>query len=124
MSASGYVAVVMFALLACVAWVIDGGGQLAAHQQAVILAQDAARVGANSVTGSIVHTGTTHLSHDAARRTAQAYLAAAGADGTVTVAGDTVTVTVVTEYDTLLPTFLGKDTLQAAATATARLLSG
>lgn len=124
MSASGYVTVVLLALLAAVAWVIDGSGQLTAHQQATVLAQDAARVGANSVAAPIVQNGTTDLEPGAARRAALTYLTAAGADGTVTVTADTVTVTVITDYETLFPGFLGLDTLHATATASARLISG
>ncbi|ALJ21424.1 pilus assembly protein TadG-related protein [Microbacterium sp. No. 7] len=123
MKASSYVAVAVLALIVVIGWVVDGGGQILAHQRATTLAQDAARVGANAVSGHIVATGSVAIDPTAARAAAEDYVHAAGATAEATVTADTVTVTVTTSYDTIFSVVLGLDVLYAEATASAQLVS-
>lgn len=124
MKASSYVAVAVLALIVVIGWVVDGGGQILAHQRATTLAQDAARVGANAVSGQVVATGSVAIDPTAARTAAEGYVHAAGESAVATATADTVTVTVTASYDTIFSVVLGLDTLHAEATASARLISG
>lgn len=124
MKASSYVAAAVLALVVVIAWVVDGGGQILAQQRAMTLAQDAARVGANAVSGHVVATGTVAIDVTAARSAALDYIAAAGESGTASVIANTITVTVTASYDTIFAIFPGLETLRAEATASARLISG
>ncbi|WP_100812144.1 MULTISPECIES: hypothetical protein [unclassified Microbacterium] len=124
MKASSYVAAAVLALVVVIAWVVDGGGQILAQQRAMTLAQDAARVGANAVSGHVVATGAVAIDVTAARAAALEYIAAAGESGSASVIANTVTVTVTASYDTIFAVFPGLETLRAEATASARLISG
>ena len=90
-----FVVVFMVALLVVAGLVIDGGNVLAARREAANVAESAARAGAQALDETTARaTGAAHLSPAQARRDAQAYLDDNGYQGTVSLDGDTVLVTV------------------------------
>lgn len=124
-SITPFVVVLTAALLAMAGLVIDGGYALAARQDANASAERAARAGADALSReSVLGAGPLRIDPIAARAAAERQLAAAGRTGEVTVAGDTVTVTVTITRPTAVLSAIGIDTLKATATATARGLTG
>lgn len=113
------------AILLVIGIVLDGGGRVAHQQEALGIAQAAARAGTNAATGTSVHGDAFALNTDMAVAGAQTYLAQSNIAGTATVAGDTVTVTVETIY---YPVILGPladlAPVTIRATGTARLIGG
>lgn len=100
--------------------IVDAGGALADKTEAMGIAQEAARAGANELDlTAFRQTGTVRLLPDQAVAAAQSYLAQAGATGTATVEDNTVTVTVTAVHDNLLGV-VGLDTLTVTGTGTAR----
>lgn len=85
----------IMALLFVAGLVIDGGYLLAAKRQAIDTAEQAARAGAQGLAlEDLRATGRQTLDPRRATLAARAYLASTGHDGTVTVNGDRVAVTV------------------------------
>ncbi|GAA4956741.1 hypothetical protein GCM10023224_48230 [Streptomonospora halophila] len=116
--ATAFVVVMTAAFLMCLGLVLDGGGALHAHGRAQLLAQEAARAGVQQIDWEEYRSGAQEVDLDpvAAGAAARTFLADAGAAGTVTVEGDTVTVTCSVPYDfALLP--LGSAALEATASA-------
>lgn len=107
-------------LLTLAGVIVDGGGKTQTMQQALTISQSAARAGTNSAVGNSVSGDAFDLSTPMAVTAAQNYLTSAGVSGTVTVSGDTVTVTVRMVYEPKMLTFLGD--LPVEATGTARLI--
>jgi Flp pilus assembly protein TadG len=106
------------AFILCLGLVTDGGGVLRARNEAATLAQEAARAGAQQLDWAAYREGMTEVALDpaAASAAAHSFLNAAGATGTVSVSGDTVTVTCSVSYSfTLLP--MGSTTVDSMATA-------
>jgi Flp pilus assembly protein TadG len=104
-----------FACVSLVGLVHDAGRALRAQSDAFGSAAAAARAGAQEVDRVAAVTGTARLDSALARQAASAYLADRGLDGTVTVAGMDVTVTVTHTTDMqILP---GSITVDATATA-------
>jgi Flp pilus assembly protein TadG len=98
------VVVLVLALLVAVGLVYDGGHKLNALAEAQDVASNAARAGGQQISDSIRVDGQPNL--DAATATARAsqYLASTGHQGSVRIAGDTITVTVtVTVPSVFLP---------------------
>ena len=116
---STFVAVIALALLMAAGLAIDGGRKLTALREASHLADNAARAAAQAVDlDTLRTTGDLRLLSDQAAARVEEYLAPLGHTANVTVAGDTVTVTVSLTVDpVLLPT--GPITVTAAETATA-----
>jgi hypothetical protein len=114
-----FVAVIALALLMAAGLAIDGGRKLAALREASHLADNAARAGSQAVDpGSLRGEAQPVLDPGAASAAAHAYLAGVGHSGSVSVAGDTVTVTVsITVRPLLLPT--GPFAVTATETAAA-----
>jgi hypothetical protein len=113
-------AVVLFAGL-----VLDGGLALAAKIRALGEAQEAARAGAQALDlATYRQDGTVRLVPDQARELAQRYLDSTSDTGTVTVAGDTVTVTVTAHQDTQLLDLAGLHTLTVTASGSAHPVRG
>lgn len=96
--------VIVFALMICVGFVVDGGGRIAALQRADSIAREAARFAGQAMTPEALRGTSTKVDPHAGRAAAQRYLAAANVTGTVTIQGDTVHVTTRVTYD---PVFLG-----------------
>lgn len=114
------VAVLALALLACAGLAYDGGAIITATADARDLAAAAARTGAQQVDPAAVHAGLPNLDPVRAVDAAEMFLEQAGAAGTVSVDGATVTVTVRTAQPFRL---LPLPDRQIAATATATAVS-
>ncbi len=85
-----FTVVVAFGLLLMVGLVVDGGGRLQAAQLADDTAREAARQAGQAVlAGPAVRGEGSQIDLAAARVTAEAYLVAAGVDGTVSSVGGT-----------------------------------
>lgn len=111
-------------LVLVVGLVVDGAGQMQAAEQATVIAQSAARAGANGgASAKLPSSGAANISAGQAIRAANNYLSAAGVSGIVAVSGQTVTVTASKTYSTkFLSMFVG--TLTGKGTGSAQLLSG
>jgi hypothetical protein len=117
---TAFTVVLTAALLACAGLVLDGGLALATKVQAVGDAQEAARAGAQAIDlTAFRRQGTVALQPEAAAAAARAYLATAGATGTVRVVGDQVTVSVERERPVQILGMLGIGPFHITATATA-----
>jgi Flp pilus assembly protein TadG len=104
-------------LVAVIGLVHDGGRALRAQSDAYGGAAAAARAGTQELDPAAATTGDVSLDPDLASQAAHDYLAARDLDGTVTVTGDQVTVTVSRHVDfQVLP---GGTSLDATATARA-----
>jgi Flp pilus assembly protein TadG len=118
------IAVLGIALLVAIGLVVDGGRYITAAQLADNAAGEAGRAAGQHITGQAV-TGQAPQA-DAARavQAAQNYLAAAGVDGTVTVAGDEITISTTVRREPVLLTVAGVSSITATGTATVRLTRG
>lgn len=114
-----FVVVIFLALIAMAGLVIDGGSALAAKRRAMNTAEQAARVGADALDPASLRSGQPVVAPSRAISTAQAYLDRVGAEGTVEVAGGTVTVTVTALYDTALLSAIGLNHMTVTSTASA-----
>ncbi|WP_203338635.1 pilus assembly protein TadG-related protein [Nocardioides limicola] len=114
-----FVLLLVTALMSMAGLVIDAGGALATKRQAATAAEHAARVGADALDSASLRSGHPVVAPARARTAAHSYLTRIGATGTVTVSGDTVTVTVTDRYKTALLTLIGINRLDVAATAAA-----
>ena len=103
---STFLAVVALSLLMAAGLAIDGGRKIAALREASHLADNAARAGAQAIDlDAFRASGDIQLLPGEATTLAHDYLTTAGHSGQVTVAADTVTVTVsITLHPLLLPT--------------------
>ncbi len=117
-TASILFAVLGVALLMATGLAVDGGRKLGALSEARDIADNAARAGAQMIDEDTYRSsGIAAIDPAAATQRAQAYLAAHGHNGFVTVTGADVTVTVTITID---PTFLpGLMTVSATESATA-----
>ena len=92
---TAFVTIFTLAVLFTIGLVLDGGNLLIARREASNVAESAARAGAQAVDEEALRTtGVYRLDPDEARQEALAYLARVDREGTVTVAGDRVAVTV------------------------------
>lgn len=121
------VAVVLMGLLAITALVIDGGLLFAERRDLQGLADGAARAGAMSLDiAGLRDQDAVRLEPDAARQAARDYLRAAGFDGHVSVAADTLRVTVelVQDRPTVMMGLLGIRSVRTEAHSVARPRAG
>lgn len=117
---TAFVVVLTIGILALAGLTLDGGLALAAKVKANGEAQAAARAGAQAIDLSAYRsTGTLHLVAAEAVADAHSYLAAVGAEGTVTVSGDTVSVTVTATQGTQLLGVVGISSLTVHGTGSA-----
>ena len=101
---------------------VDLGGQLHAKERAHTIAAQAARTGAEQITADAMLGAQPRLDVGKARTAANAYLRAAGVNGTVSISGGVrVTVTVVDTYQPLFLGSIGVGTLTVSASSTAEL---
>jgi Flp pilus assembly protein TadG len=117
-SATGWAlfAVLVVALLAGA--VLDGGNAMAARVQALDIAQQAARSGANQLDLTALRTnGLVRLDPTASTNAARQFLRQAGVTGTVTATTTQVTVTVNRNQPALLLQAVGVSSITVAATA-------
>jgi len=117
---SAFVVVLLIGILALAGLGLDGGLALAAKVRVVGQAESAARAGAQAIDLGIYRaTGRLRLVPAQADALARGYLAGIGATGTVTAAGDTVTVTVTTTQPTQLLSLIGVRQIHAHGTGSA-----
>lgn len=123
-----YYAIVAVAALMMAGLVIDGGNALATRQRAADVATQAARAGADAlVPASLRDTaGGVSLQADpaAAQQAASSVLAAAGATGSITVEGGSVSVTATIQKRTAVLSAVGVNDISQTATATATSIYG
>ncbi|ODU06735.1 MAG: hypothetical protein ABS81_03720 [Pseudonocardia sp. SCN 72-86] len=110
-------------LVLIVGLVVDSSGKYQASQDAQMTAASAARAGTNALAGQAVVDGTLQLNGSAAQVAAQNYLTAAGLEGTVSVVGDTITVSVEDTYTTRFLSIIGINSLPVGATSSARIIT-
>jgi Flp pilus assembly protein TadG len=100
--------------------VLDGGNAMAARVQALDIAQQAARAGANQLDlGALRNQGVVRIDPGAAQAAADAFLREAGATGVASATPAQVTVTVTRSQPTLVLQAIGVDAIGMTATATA-----
>lgn len=122
---SAFVVLLAVPLVAVAGLVADGGGVLAAHQQAISTAFEAARAGAQAIDQSVLRsTGAVVLDVPEARRDALLFLAAAGQSGTVSVSAQSVTVTIDVRHSLAVLSALGLGPVTVSGTATATAVQG
>jgi hypothetical protein len=121
-SISAFVVMLTVMLVVCAGLVVDGGRLVGAHVSAADHAENAARRGAQEVTG--IRAGEPHVEPTRARAAAAGYLRAHGVDGTVEVAGDEITVTVRAREPSTLLHLVGIDAMTVSATRSARPVVG
>jgi len=122
---TAFVAVIALALIACAGLVFDGGRLLTARRELRDLADGAARAGAQALSVDQLRVNdTTVLDPAAATNAADAFLAAAGQHGTVTVDGDTVTVSLHERVDMTLLAVVGMSGRDIDARGHAHLVRG
>lgn len=107
----------LVALIFIAGIVVDGQGKTQTFQQALTVAQSAARAGTNAATGTSVNGDAFDLSIPAAVSAAENYITAAGATGTVTVNGNEVFVTVDMAYTPRILWMIGPLPVQATGSA-------
>lgn len=122
---SVFVVVLALPLVAMAGLLADGGGVLAAHQQAVADAFEAARAGAQAIDISALRSSDALvLEQGEARAQATAYLSAVGEGGKVSVQGDSVTVTVSVQHSLVVLSLFGLGPVTVTGTATATAIQG
>jgi hypothetical protein len=117
---TAFVVVLTIGILALAGLTLDGGLALAAKVKANGEAEAAARAGAQAIDlNAYRNTGALQLVPALAVADAQSYLATVGAAGTVTVLGDTVTVTITASQHTQLLGMVGISSLTVHGTGSA-----
>jgi hypothetical protein len=120
-----FAVVFALALLTMAGLVIDGGAKLTGQRRANNVAEQAARAGAQAADEAALRSGRTTLDAALARRTALAYIDAAGySGGAVTVSGNGVDVRVSLTTPTTILGILGVHSLTVMGTGHAELLRG
>jgi hypothetical protein len=117
---TAFVVVLTIGILALAGLTLDGGLALAAKVKANGEAEAASRAGAQAIDlNAYRNTGTLQLVPAQAVADAQSYLATVGAAGTVTISGDTVTVTITASQTTQLLGMVGISSLTVHGTGSA-----
>ncbi|WP_245783319.1 MULTISPECIES: pilus assembly protein TadG-related protein [Amycolatopsis] len=105
---TAFVVIIVTACLILAGLVLDGGLALSTKARAIGQAEEAARAGAQELDLQAYRAGRgARLQPSAAAAAAYQYLRAAGANGTVTVSGNTVTVFVTAQSSTQLLGLVG-----------------
>ena len=124
-SAVGFGLLAVFLAVLFAGVVLDGGTAMATRVQALDIAQQAARAGANQLDLAALRArGQTVLDPAAAQAAATAFLAQAGISGTATATLTEVTVTVTRSQPTTLLQLIGKTSIAMTATAHATPVIG
>jgi len=123
-SVSAFLVVVLIGLLALLGLVVDGGRALVAHQEAVDVAEQAARAGADALSVGGLRDGVVRMDATRARMAAEGYLRQAGLNGEVSIQGEWVKVSVTREMRTLLLGIVGLSRIKVVATGRARDVEG
>lgn len=118
---TAFVVIIVTAILLFAGLVLDGGLALAAKVRALGEAQEAARAGAQEIDLVAYRAnGTLRLAAQEASAAARDYLAAAGLTGSVSVAGNTVNVTVTVSQSTQLLNLIGIGSITVTGTGQAQ----
>ena len=119
-----YVTLVAFALIALTGFLVDQGGALEARQEAITIAQGAARAGTNAANGNAIEGDAFQLAGPTALDAARDYIAAAGGDtaGSADIREGQVVVIVQRIYRTTFTAWLGVPDIEVSGTAAARLI--
>ena len=124
-SLTAFVAVLALALFVLVGLVVDGGRAIAAHRQAIDVAEQAARAGAEQLSlDSLRSNGSVTVDPAAAAQAAEQFLAVAGQQGTVLIAGQSVTVEIHLQSPTSILGIVGISSIPVSASATATNVHG
>lgn len=107
------------ALFSVAGLVIDGGYALSARREAMTQAEQAARAGSDALAIGALRDGTVRVDPERAAAAARSYLRSVGAQGTVSVNGGEVSVTVTSTSDTVMLSAVGVPSLPVEVTATA-----
>jgi hypothetical protein len=121
-----YVLIVAIALIVFTGFVVDEGGQIQTRQQALAIAQGAARSGTNAAGAEAIDGDAFQLSGQTAVDAADRYIQAAGGEvsGSATLSGGKIVVTVHAVYRTRLSFLVGIDHVTVTGAAAARLIDG
>jgi len=103
--------------------VVDGGRVIDERVAASRAAAQAARAGADALSAASVRNGSDAVDAETARARAQSYLRDAGMDGTVSVAGDTVTVRITAESENQIFGVIGVTSFPIDETESARAIT-
>ncbi|WP_232376801.1 hypothetical protein [Amycolatopsis aidingensis] len=123
-SASVLVVALSAALIIAIAMAVDGSRKALASSQAASIAEEAARAGGQALRVHALATGQdATVEPQQAADEARAYLAAAGAAGTVTIQGDRLVVRATVTKHTIFLGVLGIGEVSASATGAANLVS-
>lgn len=123
-SLAAFMAVLATGIFVLVGLVVDGGRAMTAKRQAVDVAEQAARLGADQLSVDALRAGNIVVDPARASSAVTRYLAAAGESGTVAVAGDNVTVSISGESQTTILRVVGIGSIPVTATASATDLHG
>lgn len=123
-SLTAFLAVLAVALFVLVGLVVDGGRAVVAKREAIDVAEQAARVGADQLSVDALRSGTVVVDPSAATTAVARYLAAAGEQGVATVTGDSVTVHVSSTTPTVILGMVGISTIPVSASASATNVHG
>lgn len=121
---TAFVTVMTVAMLMAAGLVVDGGRVLAARREAMDVAGQAARVGAQAVDTEGLRRRSTALDASAASGAARAYVAARGYAASVSVDGDRIRVAVETRADLTLLRLVGIGSAAVSGTGEARIVRG
>ena len=122
---TGFIVVIVVAVLALGGLVIDGGNTLAAKRRAIADADGAARAGAQALDPARYRTaGSLAPITTEAEQAAQQYLERAGHSGSARVEGDQIIVTVTIDQPTTLLRIVGVRSLTVTGTGAAHLVQG
>lgn len=99
-----FVAILVVAIFAALGLVVDGARKLAVASHTSSTASEAARAGAQQLSGGAITGSAASINPSAAVSAAQQYLSAAGVRGSVTINGDTLQVTTQEQWT---PLFVG-----------------
>lgn len=123
-SVTVFVVGILLALVVLGGLVFDGGAVIAGHREADAEAEGAARAAAEQISIPALRSGQVELISNRATLAAEEYLRHYGHTGTVTIEGDTVTVTVTYPIDMQVLNVIGISTKTVTGTADATAVEG
>lgn len=121
---SAFFAVVVSALFAVAGLVVDYGGALQTKREAIDLARHAALAGAGQTSVADLRRGSYRIDPVQAETAARQFLAAAGAEGTISATADLVTVQVTAARATTFLGLFGAERITVTGSGQARALHG
>ena len=115
---------VLLALIVMAGLVFDGGSIIAAHREADAEAEGAARAAAEQLTNASLHSGAPTIDPTRAEQAVAAYLTPYHHQGSVTVNGDNVTVTVTVPVTMQVLSIIGVSGKNVTGSGTATAVEG